>query len=122
MWEGIVGGACGRSSFERFMWEVLVGGACGSSVESSCGRDSWVGLVEGTHVGGARGRDLCGRGLCGRDSWEGIMGGACGRVHYCSLAPNVRMVESGHKTRAHVEAHVGEGRILNQGAHQTFCE
>ena len=39
-----------------------------------------------------------------------------------SLAPNVRMVESGHKTRAHVEAHVGGGRILNQGAHQTFCE
>lgn len=71
-------------------------------------------------MGGACGRDSCGRG-----SWEVIMGGDHGRGLWessHSLAPNVRMVESGHKTRAHVEAHVGGGRILNQGAHQTFCE
>ena len=88
-----MGGASGRGLWEKLIFEVHVGG---------------------THMGGA---SVWGRGL-----WEEITGGACGRVHYCSLAPNVRMVESGHKTRAHTEAHVGGGRILNQGAHQTFCE
>ena len=79
-------GSCGRDS-----WVGLVGG---TRVGGAYGRDSWVGLVGGTHVGGASERDLCGRGL-----WESSH----------SLAPNVRMVESGHKTRAHVEAHVGGG-------------
>ena len=34
MWKGLMGGACGRSSFERFMWEGLVG----AHLRGSCGR------------------------------------------------------------------------------------
>ena len=45
MWEGLVGGLCGRRSFLRFMWEGLI----------------WVGLV-------------CVGGTSGRGSWEELVG------------------------------------------------
>ena len=52
MWKGLMGGACGRSSFERFMWKGLMGGACG---RSSFERFMWEGLV-GAHLRGSCGR------------------------------------------------------------------
>ena len=50
MWEGLVGGACGRS-YLRFMWEGLVGGAL------------WETLIFEVHVGGTHmgGASVCGR-------------------------------------------------------------
>lgn len=56
MWKGLMGGACGRSSFERFMWEGLVGGALWEKLFE---RFMWEGLVGEAHF----------RGSCGRDSY-----------------------------------------------------
>ena len=65
--------------------------------------------VGGAHVGGAHverayGEGLMWKELMGRGSWEGSY----------SIFPNVRRVESGHKTRAHWKL-VGGDRIVNQG-------
>jgi len=72
MWKGLMGGACGRSSFEWFVWEGLVGGACGSSFE----RFMWKGLV-----GGALWEKLFERFMWEGLIWVGLVcrGGACGR-------------------------------------------
>ena len=48
--------------------------------------------------------------LMGRGSWEGSY----------SIVPNVRRVESGHKTRAHVEA-CGRGQD-REPRYIRFCE
>ena len=58
--------------------------------------------------------------------WEelmgmGLRGGAHGRGSYMySIVPNVRRVESGHKTRAHVEV-CGRGQD-REPRYIRFCE
>lgn len=54
--------------------------------------------------------------------WKELMGrGLCGRGSYMySIVPNVRRVESGHKTRAHVEA-CGRGQD-REPRYIRFCE
>ena len=81
----------------------LMGGARGKSLRGGAhvglGRAYGEGLWEG----------LTWKELMGRGSWEGLMWeeelmGRGSREGSYSVVPNVRWVESGHKTRAHIEA------------------
>ena len=75
MWEGHVGGACGRGSYGRGMWEGVF----------------WEGHVGGVLMGGA-----CGRGSSGRGMWEGFLWEVHvkSRFHYslyCFLVPRAML-------------------------------